>query len=146
MLYQFSNPLSNPNQETQSKRMKVKDWIHLKCVDVHYLQIFFIRWSIHDGRMNDSLIILNLQTKCSAILIEDSKCFSSRLILSRVIFKFQHSRFNNQDSRKIKIKIPESREDSIKISTKKFFKTLSSTKKISQNLEKSMKCSTLLCR
>jgi len=43
------------------------------------------------------------------------------------LFKNQVSRFKNQDSRKIKIKIQESREDSIKISTKKFFKTLSST-------------------
>ena len=42
-------------------------------------------------------------------------------------FKIQSS-FKNQDSRTIKIKIKESREDSIKISTKKFFKTLSSTR------------------
>ena len=42
-------------------------------------------------------------------------------------FKNQVSRIKNQESRIIKIKIQESREDSIKISTKKFFKTLSST-------------------
>jgi len=41
--------------------------------------------------------------------------------------KFQVSRFMNQDLRKIKIKIQESREDSINISTKFFFKTLSCT-------------------
>ena len=41
--------------------------------------------------------------------------------------KIQESSFKNQESRTIKIKIQELREDSIKISIKKFFKTLSST-------------------
>ena len=41
--------------------------------------------------------------------------------------KIQESSFKNQESRIVKIKIQESREDSIKISIKKFFKTLSST-------------------
>jgi len=46
---------------------------------------------------------------------------------SRIKFQVSRSSFKNQESRIIKIKIQESREDSIKISTKKFFKTLSST-------------------
>jgi len=38
--------------------------------------------------------------------------------------KIQESSFKNQDSRTIKIKIQESREDSIKISTKKVFQNI----------------------
>ena len=42
--------------------------------------------------------------------------------ISRI--KIQESSFKNQDSRIIKIKIQESREDSIKISTKKVFQNI----------------------
>ena len=71
IFYQFSDPLGNTSQETQFKQMKDKGLNTPKCVDVHYLQVFFTRRSIHDGRMNDYLINFNLQTKSSAILLDD---------------------------------------------------------------------------